>query len=55
MHKYACTLGIDLGTANTSTAIFRNRDVETVPHEGHTSMPSYVAFTKTCHLVGMSA
>jgi molecular chaperone DnaK (HSP70) len=37
-------LGIDLGTAFTRTAVFRN-GVEIVPHEGQSMMPSCVAFT----------
>jgi heat shock protein 1/8 len=49
------SIGIDLGTANTRTAIFRNGDPETIPHEGEFLMPSYVAFTETSRLVGSMA
>jgi heat shock protein 1/8 len=49
------SIGIDLGTANTRTAIFRNGDTETVPHESELAMPSYVGFTETSRLVGSAA
>jgi heat shock protein 1/8 len=49
-------IGIDLGTANTCTAILRNDQVEIIPHEGRHLMPSYVAFTESGHrLVGSAA
>jgi heat shock protein 1/8 len=48
-------IGIDLGTANTCTAIYRNDNVEIIPHEGQSLMPSYVAFTETGRLVGSAA
>ncbi|KAH8710050.1 heat shock protein 70 family [Phaeosphaeriaceae sp. PMI808] len=51
--KYS--IGIDLGTANTCTALFRNDNVEIVTHEGQSLMPSYVTFTETCRLVGSAA
>jgi heat shock protein 1/8 len=48
-------IGIDLGTQNTRTAVFRDNTAEIVPHNGETSMPSCVAFTETCRLVGSAA
>jgi heat shock protein 1/8 len=48
-------IGIDLGTANTCTAVYRNGDVEVVLHDGHRSMPSVVAFTDIGRLIGAAA
>jgi heat shock protein 1/8 len=48
-------LGIDLGTANTCTAVFRDNVTHIVPHNGQNTMPSCVAFTDTCRLVGSAA
>jgi heat shock 70kDa protein 1/2/6/8 len=48
-------IGLDLGTANTCTAVYRNGDVEVVLHDGHRSMPSFVAFTDTGRLIGAAA
>jgi molecular chaperone DnaK (HSP70) len=48
-------IGIDLGTENTRTAVFRNNTAEIVPHDGQFSMPSCVAFTETVCLVGSAA
>jgi heat shock 70kDa protein 1/2/6/8 len=48
-------IGIDLGTANTCVAVYRNGQVEMIPHEGRSSMPSYVAFTQTGRLIGAAA
>ncbi|KAH7073443.1 Hsp70 protein-domain-containing protein [Paraphoma chrysanthemicola] len=48
-------IGIDLGTANTRTSVFRNGSVDMVPHDGELFMPSYVAFTPTTRLVGSAA
>jgi molecular chaperone DnaK (HSP70) len=47
-------LGIDLGTAFTRTAVFRN-GVEIIPHEGQSMMPSCVAYTESSRLVGLAA
>jgi heat shock protein 1/8 len=55
MSSSSYSIGIDLGTANTRTAIFRNGDTEMVPHEGEFAMPSCVAFTGTSRLVGSAA
>jgi molecular chaperone DnaK (HSP70) len=48
-------IGIDLGTANTCTAILRDGKVGIVPHDGESLMPSYVAFTENGRLVGSAA
>jgi molecular chaperone DnaK (HSP70) len=48
-------IGLDLGTANTCTAVYRNGDVEVVLHDGHRSMPSFVAFTDIGRLFGAGA
>jgi heat shock protein 1/8 len=50
-----CTIGIDLGTTSTCTAVFRAGATEIVHHEGYPSMPSYVAFTERCRMVGLAA
>lgn len=48
-------IGIDLGTANTRTAVYRHDQFEVIPHEGQSLMPSYVAFTGTGRLIGQAA
>ena len=48
-------IGLDLGTAKTCTAVYRNDDVEIVLHDGHRSMPSFVALTGTGRLIGAAA
>lgn len=48
-------IGIDLGTANTCVAVYRDGDIEIVPHDGCRTMPSYVAFTESVRLIGASA
>ncbi|KAF2255008.1 heat shock protein 70 [Trematosphaeria pertusa] len=48
-------IGIDLGTENTCSAIFRDDKAEIIPHDGQSLMPSYVAFTETGWLVGSAA
>jgi L1 cell adhesion molecule like protein len=48
-------IGIDLGTANTCTAVYRNGDTEIVLHDGYRSMPSFVAFTDLERLIGAAA
>jgi heat shock protein 1/8 len=48
-------IGIDLGTANTCTAVYRNGNVEVVLHDGHRTMPSVVAFTDIGRLIGAAA
>jgi len=48
-------IGIDLGTANTCVGVYRDGQVEIIPHEGRSSMPSYVAFTETGRLIGAAA
>ncbi|KAJ4363593.1 Hsp70 chaperone [Neocucurbitaria cava] len=50
-----CSIGIDLGSANTCTALFRNDKAEIIWHEGQPLMPSFVAFTETTRLVGSAA
>ena len=52
-NKYA--VGIDLGTANTCTAVFRDGQVEIIPDGESRTMPSYVAFTESRRLVGTAA
>lgn len=49
-------IGIDIGTANTRVAVFRNGQAEVIPDKnGQRSMPSYVAFTERCRLFGSAA
>jgi heat shock protein 1/8 len=48
-------IGIDLGSANTRVAVFRNDKFEMIPHEGQSMMPSVVAFTNRGRLVGRAA
>lgn len=49
-------IGIDIGTANTRVAVYRNGQVEVIPDKnGRRSMPSYVAFTERCRLFGSAA
>lgn len=49
-------IGIDIGTANTRVAVYRDGQVEVIPDKnGQRSMPSYVAFTERCCLVGSAA
>lgn len=49
-------IGIDIGTANTRVAVFRDGRVEVIPDkDGRYSMPSYVAFTERCRLFGSAA
>lgn len=48
-------IGIDLGTANTRVAVFRNDQYEVIPHEGRSSLPSIVAFTERVRLIGEAA
>jgi molecular chaperone DnaK (HSP70) len=55
MTTYDCTIGIDLGTTSTCTAVFRDGRIEIVPHEGYLSMPSYVTFKMPYHVVGVAA
>lgn len=58
LHKSgSCTaVGIDLGTANSRVAIWRNGRVEMIPTEqGHHTTPPYVAFTDMERLVGDAA
>jgi heat shock protein 1/8 len=50
-----CAIGFDLETANTRTAIFRNNAAEIVPHNGQSSRPSCVDFTKDWRLVRSAA
>ena len=46
-------IGIDLGTCNSSVAIFQNGKVEILPNDfDEKTTPSYVAFTETQKLVG---
>ncbi|KAF7546998.1 hypothetical protein G7Z17_g8018 [Cylindrodendrum hubeiense] len=49
-------IGIDLGTANTRVAVFRNDEVEIIPDaDGGLSMPSCVSFNDVGRLIGSSA
>jgi L1 cell adhesion molecule like protein len=49
-------IGIDLGTANTRVAVFRNDKVEIIPDaDGGLSMPSCVSFNKFGRLIGSPA
>lgn len=49
-------IGIDIGTANTRVAVYRNGRVEIITDKnGQRSMPSYVAFTERCRLFGSAA
>ena len=53
-HKHYA-IGIDLGTETTCTSVYRNDTIEIIPHEGHRSMPSWIAFTDSGRLVGAAA
>lgn len=49
-------IGIDIGTANTRVAVFRNGRPEIIPDaDGRHSMPSHVAFTERSRLFGSAA
>ncbi|KAK8059131.1 heat shock 70 kDa protein [Apiospora saccharicola] len=48
-------VGIDLGTANTRVAVYRNDDFEIIPYEDGRSMPSYVSFGDKQRLFGADA
>ncbi|KAF9768065.1 hypothetical protein IL306_014684 [Fusarium sp. DS 682] len=49
-------IGIDLGTANTKVAVFRNEKVEIIPDaDGNLLMPSYVSFNERGRLIGYPA
>ncbi|KAH7121914.1 Hsp70 protein-domain-containing protein [Dactylonectria estremocensis] len=49
-------IGIDLGTANTRVAVFRNGVVEMIPDEdGRLSMPSCVSFNDHGRVIGSAA
>lgn len=49
-------IGIDIGTANTRVAVYRDGQVEIIPDkDGQRCMPSYVAFTEKCRLFGNAA
>lgn len=49
-------IGIDLGTANIRTSVYRNGEVELIPDaDGRRCMESYVAFTKRARLFGNAA
>ncbi|KAF4333462.1 heat shock 70 [Fusarium beomiforme] len=49
-------IGIDLGTANTKVAVFRNEKIEIIPDaDGNLLMPSYVSFNERGRLIGYSA
>ncbi|CAF3514664.1 unnamed protein product [Rotaria socialis] len=52
----AVAVGIDLGTAYSSIAIFRNGNVEVIANEqDNRTTPSYVAFTDVQRLIGSEA
>ncbi|KAH7121370.1 Hsp70 protein-domain-containing protein [Dactylonectria macrodidyma] len=49
-------IGIDLGTANTRVAVFRDGVVEMIPDaDGHLSMPSCVSFNEKGRVIGSPA
>jgi len=49
-------IGIDLGTANTRVAVFRNDKVEIIPDaDGNLNMPSCVSFNSLSRLIGSPA
>lgn len=49
-------IGIDIGTANTRVAVYRNGQVEIIPDaDGSRSMPSFVSFTNRARLIGSPA
>ena len=49
-------VGIDIGTANTRVAVYRNDKYEIIPDEdGSTSMPSYVSFGEKHRFFGAAA
>ena len=52
----ACrAIGIDIGTANTCVAVYRDGGTEVIPDNGLPTMPSVVAFTATTRLIGAAA
>jgi heat shock 70kDa protein 1/2/6/8 len=53
--EMAAAFGIDLGTSNTRTVLYRNHSDGIVLHDGQRSMPSYVAFTNVGRLIGAAA
>lgn len=49
-------VGIDLGTTNSCVSIWRNNNLEIIPDEfGNSTIPSYVAFSKSTRYVGLEA
>lgn len=44
-------VGIDLGTTNSEVAVFRNGNIEVIPFEGETIMPSAVGFDHAGNLL----
>lgn len=54
--EHGWAIGIDIGTANTRVAVYRNDEVEIIPNaDGRRLMPSYVAFTDRVRLIGDAA
>jgi heat shock 70kDa protein 1/2/6/8 len=55
MAPYPTAIGIDLGTANTRVAVFRDGRSEMIPCDGQVHIPSFVAFDDVERTIGTAA
>jgi molecular chaperone DnaK (HSP70) len=56
MEEEAQAVGIDLGTTNSSIAVWYKAQIKVIENEqGKTTTPSYVAFTDGHRLIGSAA